>query len=114
MLYDYNGDIKTLVERWDAYQEAVDRGDYPFDGKDYAIRGDGALVIFDKYGWFLIVKTGPGPNPGEKDVMVPNVLKLEGPHGDQEEFYCEPIWLSGYYDELRNALYGAREDLERG
>ncbi len=89
--------MATLAERWAKHEEWI--GECPDDaGESFALRGDGKLMIFDDEGWFLIVSTGPGPNPGAPSETVPDVLMLEDYKGNREAFYCEPIWLGGYWD----------------
>ncbi len=82
---------KTLNERWAVHQERWEGLEgTPEANRDYAIRGDGAVVVLDSEGYFLIWAP-PGLN---------GTIVLEAPDGTREDVYCEPIWLYGYYETL--------------
>lgn len=85
---------KTLNDRWEDHQSRADEG----DRKNYAIRGDGAIIILDALGYFLIWM------PPELN----GTIVLEAPDGTREDVYCEPIWLAGYYDDLAELGEGGR------
>lgn len=70
-------------------------------GETFAIRGDGAMVCFDDEGYFLLVWTGPGEIAGQK---VENLIQVKSPYTDKMyPVYCEPTWIAGYYDTIREA-----------
>lgn len=57
------------------------------EGEDsFAVRGDGALVIFDREGYFLLITDKEG------------TIWLQGSDGHRETVYCEPVWITGYYE----------------
>jgi len=76
--------VSTLRQRWDEYQE---RDADAQEGEDsFAVRGDGALVIFDREGYFLLI-TDEG-----------DTIRLQDPDGHREIPYCESVWIAGFYD----------------
>jgi hypothetical protein len=58
----------------------------------FALRGDGALVIFDKEGYFLLITDEGG------------TIWLQGSDGHRENVYCEPVWIAGYYEIVQDYL----------
>ena len=94
--------MSTLRQRWDEYQERSADAQEMEDS--FAVRGDGALVIFDREGYFLIVWAGPGIPPGTSE-SVENLLMLEDRQGNREPFHCQPIWIAGYYEIMQDYLY---------
>ena len=76
--------MSTLFQRWDAYQERDADGQEMEDS--FAVRGDGALVIFDKEGYFLLITDEAG------------IIRLQDPDGNREIPYCEPVWIAGFYE----------------
>jgi len=94
--------VGTLVQRWNDYQERSADAQEMEDS--FAVRGDGALVIFDREGYFLIVLAGPGIPPGTSE-SVENLLMLEDGQGNREPFHCQPIWIAGYYEIMQDYLY---------
>lgn len=84
--------MSTLYQRWDAYQE---RNMDAQEGEDsFAVRGDGALVIFDREGYFLLITDKEG------------TIWLQGSDGHGETVYCEPVWITGYYEIVQDYLTG--------
>jgi len=84
--------VSTLYQRWDAYQE---RDADAQEGEDsFAVRADGALVVFDKEGYFLLIADEGG------------TIWLQGSDGYRETVYCEPVWITGYYDIVQDYLTG--------
>jgi len=82
--------MSTLYQRWDAYQERNMDGQ---EGEDsFAVRGDGAIVIFDKEGYFLLITDEGG------------TIQLQGSDGHRETVYCEPVWIAGYYEIVQDYL----------
>jgi len=82
--------MSTLYQRWDAYQERDADGQEEEDS--FAVRADGALVIFDGYGYFLLIKDKEG------------TIWLQGPNGHRETVYCEPVWIAAFYDIVQDSL----------
>jgi hypothetical protein len=71
---------------------------------DWAVRGDGAVLLRDAYGWFALVTDDTGTitavSQDPQDLNTTN-------HG-YWAIYCEPIWLSGYYENLQAYLNDPR------
>jgi hypothetical protein len=91
----------SLWDRWCRWDARQSEGGNPGDEVRIALRADGSLMILDEWGWFLIVKTGPGVVGGEE---VAELLKLEDSNARREEVYMEPAWLWGYFDMFQELL----------
>lgn len=76
-----------LVERWIRHEKLVNDGE---DLSRFALRADGALVIFDEDGYFLVVKA--------EGAHGPDTLWLQSDTGEREAVYMEPAWTWGYFD----------------
>lgn len=63
------------------------------DESSFGVRGNGNLIIFDVDGYFTVVKSAEG------------IYFLRAADGATAQFYCEPIWLSGYFDHFHE-MYG--------
>jgi hypothetical protein len=81
-------------ERWSIKNEFGDDAEGEA-GRDWAERGDGALMILDEEGWFYLVTTTEGPTyPGQSHIYAQN------PDGPLENIYCEPMWISWAKDAM--------------
>lgn len=82
----------TLTERWDRYQELMENDvtSDSYNGQDYACRGDGAIMLKDDDGWFLMVT--------DEDGHIWACPDIDDPLTQKESVYCEPIWLSWFAD----------------
>lgn len=78
-----------LHERLIAFEDA--------QSMEFAIKADfKSVVLFDKYGYFMLVDTGPGELPnGER---TENKIVLQDAEGNRQHVYYEPIWLATYID----------------
>ena len=82
--------MSTLYQRWDAYQE---RDADAQEGEDsFAVRADGALVVFDKEGYFLLITDEGG------------TICLQGSDGHRETCHYELSWIDAFYEIVQDHL----------
>lgn len=94
---DYYSQLEIRYANWCEREE--DEESQRLDS--FAIRGDGSMVCFDGHGYFLLMWTGPGTIGDEH---VPNLIQAVDPKtGYKTPVYCEPTWIAGYYDTVRDS-----------
>lgn len=93
----------NAAERWTKYDEAREamgsESDYEADRKTYAIRGDGALILFDEEGWFTMQRL-PVCEQMDCDREGHWFWYACDPDGTPHDVYVEPVWLSGFYESI--------------
>jgi hypothetical protein len=90
-------DKPNAAERWQRWQELNEDAPDP-SNTDWAIRGDGAVLLQDDYGWFAMLRD-------QNDVIVAQSADPNDPDQNLHPVYCEPIWLAWAYDQLKEEVY---------
>jgi hypothetical protein len=94
-----NGSMNA-AERWarhDAAYEDNDNPDMEAWLQSFAVKPNGDLVIFDEDGYFTLEFRNV-INPEPRHEGAGRWLYACDPDGTPHEIYCEPIWISGYFD----------------
>ena len=98
----------ALRIRWYRWQdqhgsEAITTSNNGDHSECFGVRGDGATILFDDQGYFLIRETGPGEDPTEPGRTVPSVYRLFS--ADEElvaDAHIEPIEIAGLHDAIQD------------
>lgn len=86
----------TPADRWDRWmmrneKEGFEGDTFTTGDKDWARRGDGALMLQDQWGWFAMVTDATGTIYAESADMQD---RLHDINSGRFEVYCEPVWLA--------------------
>lgn len=88
-----------LGERWERFQTAENlaTADDPVMLRSFALRGDRRILIFDDWGWFTL-GWEDNPTTNEPEIIARDSLDRTTYERDESPIYCEPTWLSVYYE----------------